>query len=275
MKNSKELIHLKAEIEALKKDVARLSPSLRVLLKTRGYELYKKNRHEEPIVPPPEFMDSYYELMGKYSFRLLLRDVIKYKNGFRIDDITKYAVRDVVAEYCSQLLSMGILEQQNDRFLLKRKHVKSFGPTLEWYIAEHLHREYQTEVMWGVSFKRPRVGGDYDVIAKIAWRLLYIEVKSSPPKQIYQSEISAFCERVGDLAPEMAIFFMDTELRMKDKIVPMFEDELIARGKACPVVRLHRELFHIENRIFIVNAKGSVLNNIRRILRWYFLYNNK
>lgn len=273
MKDDDELIHLRTEIEALKKDVARLAPSLPVLLKTRGYELYKENRHDKPILPSQEHLDCFYRLMGRYSFRLFLRDVIKNKKGFALENITRYATVTVKADYCSALVSMGLLEKGAGSFTLKNALVRSFGPTLEWYVAELLRREYHTEVMWGVSFKRPRVGGDYDVIAKLAWRLLYVESKSSPPKQIYQSEISAFLERVEDLAPEIAIFFMDTELRMKDKIVPMFNDELLARGKHYSATRLHRELFHIDSRIFIMNAKGSVQDNIRRVLRWYFLYN--
>ena len=70
------------------------------------------------------------------------------------------------------------------------------------------------------------MGGDYDLIAKVDGSILYMEIKSSPPKQIYQNEISAFFDRVADLSPEISIFFVDTELRMKDKIVLMFEEEL-------------------------------------------------
>ena len=96
-------------------------------------------------------------------------------------------------------------------------------------LCEIFRREFAAEAAWGVKFKRPRVGGDYDVIAKIDGSILYMEVKSSPPKQIYNSEIAAFLDRTSDLSPEISVFFMDTELRMKDKIVPMFEEELRKR----------------------------------------------
>jgi hypothetical protein len=64
---------------------------------------------------------------------------------------------------------------------------------------------------------------------------------------------------------------MDTELRMKDKIVPMFEAELARRGKReLEVERLEKELFHIGGRIYIINAKDSIFGNIRNVLIRYF-----
>jgi hypothetical protein len=134
-----------------------------------------------------------------------------------------------------------------------------------------LKRELSFESVWGVKFKRPSVGGDYDVLAKFNGSVLYIEVKSSPPKQVYPTEISAFLGRVSDLMPEVAIFFMDTELRMKDKIVPLFEAELAKKYVAPPeVARMEKELFQIDNRIFIINAKDNIVSNIERVLDRYF-----
>jgi len=125
--------------------------------------------------------------------------------------------------------------------------------------------------LWGVKFRRPKVGGDYDVIAKFEGSLFYVEVKSSPPKQIYDSEIAAFLDRVADLAPAIAVFLMDTELRMKDKLVPMFEEELARRfPDPPPVLRVERELFQISDRIFIVNAKESILGNLERVFGEYY-----
>jgi hypothetical protein len=109
------------------------------------------------------------------------------------------------------------------------------------------------------------------VIAKFDGSLLYIEVKSSPPKQIYDSEIAAFLDRVEDLAPAVAVFLMDTELRMKDKLVPMFEKELHRRYDKPPkVLRMERELFQFSDRIFIVNAKESIIQNMEKVMSWHF-----
>ena len=98
-----------------------------------------------------------------------------------------------------------------------------------------------------------------------------MEIKSSPPKQIYRNEISAFFDRVSDLHPEISVFFMDTELRMKDKIVPMFEEELGKRYADHPkAVRMEKELFQILNKMFIINAKDSITANIEKVLVQYF-----
>jgi hypothetical protein len=132
-------------------------------------------------------------------------------------------------------------------------------------------REFASDAVWGVKFKRPNVGGDYDVIAKFDGSLIYIEVKSSPPKQIFDSEIAAFFDRAEDLAPAVSVFFMDTELRMKDKLVPMFEKELCRRHDRPPkVLRMERELFHVGDRMFIVNAKESIIRNMENVMRWHF-----
>ena len=134
-----------------------------------------------------------------------------------------------------------------------------------------LKREFCFESIWGVKFKRPCIGGDYDVLGRFNGSVLYIEVKSSPPKQIYAAEVSAFVDRVLDLSPEIAIFFMDTELRMKDKIVPMFEQELAKKYALPPAVtRIEKELFQIESRIFIINAKDSIQRNLEKVLYSYF-----
>ncbi len=147
----------------------------------------------------------------------------------------------------------------------------SFGETLEWFVAEIFRVEFMTEAIWGIRFKRPLVGGDYDLIAKVDGSILYMEIKSSPPKQIYQNEISAFFDRVYDLSAEISIFFMDTELRMKDKIVPMFEEELKKRyTESLKILRIEKELFHLWDRIFIINAKDSIVANIEKVLSWYF-----
>jgi hypothetical protein len=141
-------------------------------------------------------------------------------------------------------------------------------------LAEIFEREFAAEAVWGIRFKRPRVGGDYDLISKVDGSILYMEIKSSPPKQIYQAEISAFFDRVFDLLPDISIFFVDTELRMKDKIVTMFDEELKKRYAEPPkVIRMEKELFHISDRIFIVNAKDSITANIEKVLSRYFRRN--
>jgi len=262
-----ELASLRREVRRLRSELNRLTPSLEVLLKRRGFKVYKKEPSIDLLLPADEFRDRYYSLLHKYSFRLFLRDLIQHQQSFTPEQVTRYSTLRTVKTYIAALVKAGMVEQYAGGFRLAAAPIVSFGPTLEWYVAELLHREFGAEVLWGVKFRRPNVGGDYDVIAKLDGKLLYLEVKSSPPKQIYDSEVAAFLERVDDLAPETAVFLMDTELRMKDKLVPMFEQALAKRSDdPPPVMRVERELFSIEDRIFIVNAKESILQNISDVV---------
>jgi hypothetical protein len=270
-KHSNETENLREEIKRLRKSLSELTPSLDVLLKRRGFKIFKKEPSEDLLLPEEKHIRSYYEMMKKYSFRLFLREIIKHQNFFRLEDVTRYATSEVTKDYLEYMINICLVERLSNNFRLSIRPIKSFGETLEWFIAEIFKVEFAAEAIWGIRFKRPKVGGDYDLIAKVDGSILYMEIKSSPPKQIYQNEISAFFDRISDLRPEISIFFMDTELRMKDKIVPMFEEELEKKYENPPhVLRMEKELFHIWDRIFIMNAKDSIIANIEKILSWYF-----
>lgn len=266
-----ELSYLRTEVKRLRAALNRRSPDLEGLLEQRGFTIYKKEPTDDLLVPADERLAGYYRMLHKYSFRLFLRDVIRHSKGFTLEDVSRYATPPVTREYIDYLLSIGLIRGTAPAYELARDPVTSFGATLEWYIAEVLRREFRSEALWGVKFKRPKVGGDYDVIARFDCSLLYVEVKSSPPKQVYDSEISAFLDRVSDLAPAIAVFLMDTELRMKDKLVPMFDRELGRRCKKPPPVRrMEQELFQFRDRIFIVNAKGGLVRNLEKAMQWYY-----
>ncbi|MCL5022291.1 MAG: hypothetical protein M1497_02800 [Nitrospirae bacterium] len=283
-----EILSLKTEIGRLRKALSGLTASLPVLLRRRGFRIYKKEPSDDLLLPAKRYIDEYYRFLHRYSFRLFLRDVIKRQSGFAVGDVTRYATQGVTEEYVAFLRRIGLAGKRGGEggsYRLKKKPVKSFGPTLEWFLSEVFKREFGAEAIWGIKFKRPAVGGDYDLIAKMDGSLLYMEIKSSPPRQIYANEISAFLDRILDLAPEIAVFFIDTELRMKDKIVPMFEEELgkrppgafsscagrgVSSGRSSPIERIEKELFQAENKIFIINAKGSIVNNVEKVLSSYF-----
>jgi len=263
--------YLRDEIKRLRKSLSELTPSLEVLLKRRGFRIYRKEPSEDLLLPEKEFLKSYFEMMKKYSFRLFLREVIKHQEFFKLENVTKYATQEVTKDYVEYMIETGLVKKLPDGFRLTIGPVKSFGETLEWFVSETFKVEFAAEAIWGIRFKRPKVGGDYDLIAKLDGKILYMEIKSSPPKQIYQKEITAFFDRLSDFLPEIGIFFVDTELRMKDKIVPMFEEEVKARyGTALKIIRMEKELFQIDDKIFIINAKDSIASNLEKVLSWYF-----
>jgi len=270
-KTFEELAYLREEVKRLRASLNLLTPRIDILLKRRGFRVYKKELLEDRLIPSKKYLQSYFQMLHKYSFRLFLRDVIKHQRLFTLEQVTRYATPGVTKEYLDYLVSIKLLKKMTNTYTLTKGPVKSFGVTLEWYISEVFKREFGSEAIWGVKFKRPEVGGDYDVIAKFDGALIYMEVKSSPPKQIYDSEIAAFLNRVDDLSPEIAVFFMDTELRMKDKIVPMFEAELARRHSSPPgVTRMERELFQIQNRVFVINAKEDIVRNLEKVLYQYY-----
>ena len=262
---------LREEIKRLRASLSELTPPLEVLLKRRGFRIYKKEPADDLLLPKERHIDNYYDMLKRYSFRLFVREVIKHQKFFTLQQVTRYATSAVTEEYVQYLKNIGLLKEVAEGFKLSLGRIKSFGETLEWFIAEIFKREFMAEAIWGIRFKRPQVGGDYDLIAKVDGSILYVEVKSSPPKQIYQSEISAFFDRVADLLPEISVFFVDTELRMKDKIVLMFGEELEKRHQKPPkIIRIEKELFQIRDKMFIINAKDSIPSNIEKVLSWYF-----
>ena len=281
----REIQSLKKKIRSLTKEVECIKaasledPSpVEKMLKARGIEVFRKNSTDRLFFPPdlsPFYKIRFYKMMKKYSFRIVLRDIIKYQDGFRIQDLTHYCSPEAVQGYCDQLDKMGaIMENGRGRYRTRVAPLYSFGPTLEWFIAEVFKREFASPAIYGVSVKGTPSGGDYDVIASWNQRLVYVEVKSSPPKGVEQSEISSFFSRTEDILAEIAVLFNDTQLRMKDKLVVMFEEELGKRyGResqtVSPVERLVEELFHVGNRIFIVNSKKDVVENLRYCLQTY------
>jgi hypothetical protein len=262
---------LREEIKRLRKSLSELTPSLEVLLKRRGFRIFKQEPSDDLLLPGKEHVPGFYEMLKKYSFRLFLREVIKHQQFFKLEQVTRYATSEVTEDYVAYMKGIGLLANVSGGFMLVPGPIKSFGETLEWFVAQIFKEEFGAEAIWGIKSKRPNVGGDYDLIAKVDGSILYMEIKSSPPKQIHRNEITAFFDRVVDLHPEISIFFVDTELRMKDKIVLMFEDELRGRYANPPeIIRMEKELFQIWHKTFIINAKDSISNNIEQVLSWYY-----
>jgi hypothetical protein len=280
----KKVQYLSKEIESIKTISLEDSSSVETMLRMRGIKLFRKNPTDRLFFPPdllPFHKTRFYEMMKKYSFRLVLRDMIKYQDRFHIQDLTHYCSSKVVQGYCDLLCEMGmIVKSGKGGYRTRVSPLHSFGPTLEWFIAEVFKREFASPAIYGVSLKKTPSGGDYDVITSWNRRLVYVEVKSSPPKGVESSEVSTFFSRIEDLLPEVAILFNDTQLRMKDKLVVMFEEELERRygGESktlYPVERLIEELFHVQHRIFIINSKKDVVENFQICLKHYLQYGAK
>ena len=280
----REVERLKGELEALRQELISLRKNLPVdvpiknLLKERGLKAFRQNPSEKLLLPPdisPRMKTRFYELLKRYSFRLFLRDMTKKSEGFRSGDLVRYVSPEVAEQYIQFLLSTGSIEEKDrGTFRIRNSSITSFGPTLEWFVAEMFKREFASPAIYGVHFKNTRSGGDFDVIARWGRRLVYVEVKSSPPRGIEINEVSTFFSRIDDLIPDVAVFFNDTQLRMKDKLVVLFQEELENRYgpqayETHPVTRLVDELFHIHDHIFIVNSRKDAIHNFGTCLNHF------
>ena len=274
-----EVRRLRAEINARKGREPRKILELRGALKRRGLELFRQNPTRHLLFPahfPAPRKDRFYELFQKYSFRLFLREILIHKGRFRVADVVRFSNVETGTRYLRALMDLELVEPvARHGYRLRHPPPPSLGPTLEWFLAEVLRREFFCPVFYGLRCKGTQSGGDYDVVALVEGWLAYIEVKSSPPKNIEGGEIQAFLTRLQDLLPQMAFFFVDTELRLRDKIIPLFETELYARGlfpqRDYPAVeKIGDEIFLIPPRIYVLNSKRSIAKNIAACFRHSF-----
>jgi hypothetical protein len=267
------LAAIQGELGEIKKWL--MGGEVKAMLVRRGLQCLSANPNEYLAFPPDwdqSFEDEIYDLLKKYSFRLFFRDVIKKKDSFTTQDLVKYATHECVEKYLDFLLSRKIaVKTKKGAYRLKSSKVSSFGYMLEWFVSKIFEREFYSSTLWGVKLKDTTAGGDYDVIASVEGNLTYIEVKSSPPKHVEEKEVATFLERVEELNPHLAIFLEDTQLRMKDKIVPFFEEIGKQKGTFFTIKRLTGELFTVNGKIFIVNSHPDLVNNLGLCLKYNFL----
>jgi len=282
------LRHLQEQFRKLSADVRSLQDGrpqelseLRGMLRRRGLDPYRENPVHHLLFPPTfsqEEKERFYDLFKRYSFRLFLREVLNRKGGFRVSEVVRYSSPETGRKYLHSLIDLGLVKPLKGRvYCLRPLSPASLGPTLEWFMAEILRREFACPALYGLRCKGTRFGGDYDVLASLEGRLLYMEVKSSPPKNIEGDEVHEFVSRLEDLIPHVALFFVDTELRLKDKIVPFFEAEQSAQrgwgqGPGLAVQRIADEIFFAPPRVYILSSKGSIIKNIAACLKHHFTF---
>jgi hypothetical protein len=142
---------------------------------------------------------------------------------------------------------------------------RSFGGALEWWIARALRERLALDVAVGVKSGAPGVGGDLDVVAGGEGKLLYLELKSSPPKHIAPAEVEAFLRRVAAVRPDLALFVVDTALRLSDKLLPAFADALRRAGRAPSAPRrVIRETWALTPHLYVANARQDLVENVCR-----------
>jgi hypothetical protein len=207
------------------------------------------------------------ELLGHYAFRLFLRGAIQKPEGFLPVETTHYVALEQSTEYAEALVALGLAETGSQcRYRLKYP-ARSFGGTLEWYVGRELARRLAFDVATGIKLHVSGLGGDLDVVASAEGKLVYLELKSSPPRNLAAKEITAFCDRLNLLRPDLSLFVVDTALRLSDKVLPMFLEEFQKRGYAISgKKRIAAQLWALTPRIYLVNGSRDLMMNIGKAI---------
>jgi Holliday junction resolvase-like predicted endonuclease len=169
-----------------------------------------------------------------------------------------------MAEDC---VALGLAERRpGGRYRLLTR-ARSFGGTLEWWVARELSTRLGLDVASGVRSGARGIGGDLDLIAAVEGKVVYVELKSGPPKHLTDAEIDAFLRRLRALRPDLALFVMDTALRLSDKVLPMLEKALLRPGSS-PFTprRIVRDTWALTPHLYLVSAKENLIENARRAI---------
>jgi len=273
---------LRRQIDQLHQEQQACRRPVEVSLQQRGLPVLSQGERGQLLLPHNATAvqrKSFYGCMQRYSFRLFLRDLIRFPQGDSIASLTRYCSQKTARSYLAYLSRMGVVYIYPDKsYRLVQNHISSFGPTLEWYVNEIFQREFLAPSIYNVRLEHTRYGGDYDVISVLAELLLYVEVKSSPPRGVERSAVLAFMNRLQDLQPNMSVFLVDTELRMRDKMVPLFEEALGQEDRNDEdrrVVRLVNEIFHIRHSIYLINSRKGIYSNLRLCVRDFLQWERK
>ncbi|BDG10743.1 hypothetical protein [Anaeromyxobacter paludicola] len=209
----------------------------------------------------PELAAAMADRLRHYAFRLFLRGAILRPGGFAPTEPTRYLAERPARAQAEDLVRLGLAERlDGGRYRLVRP-CRTFGGTLEWWLGRELRERLAFEVETGVRLGAPGVGGDLDVVGAAEGRLLYLEAKSSPPKHLTDGEVIAFLARVEAVRPDLALFAMDTALRLADKVVPMFAAAL---GGAVRPRRLVRQVYALGPHLYLLNAREDLVDNLCR-----------
>ncbi len=223
-------------------------------------------------------ISEFYQLEQRYSVRLLLHDLLAHPDGLPLKKLLHYCSENSARGILNNLISLGLVAREGNDYRFQFAPVLRTGDLAELFTGMLLIEEFQLPVLCNVSLGGNSSGGDFDILANWMQKLLYVEVKSAPPKGIHNSTVAAFLDRIVSLVPDIAIFLNDTHLRVKDKIVLMFEEELIRlQGigslENMPIQRVSEQIFQLNHYIYIMNSRRDLKMNFAVVFNDYLRYN--
>jgi hypothetical protein len=237
--------------------------------------LFRRGLHPEndPVkLPLPQPMtdslaDEFSEWLRHYSFRLFLRGAIQRSAGFLPSETTRYLDKAQSGYYAEVLVDLGLAEKISRNHYRLKWQARNFGSTLEWFVGRELGQKFGFDVATGIKLHVRGGRGDLDVVAAAEGKMIYIELKSSPPKNLTASEMGAFCDRLDLLRPDVALFVVDTALRLSDKVVPMLLEEFKLRSYSLQKpARVGAQLWALAPHIYAVNGSRDLMANIMKAI---------
>jgi hypothetical protein len=268
-------------------------------LRQRGFVIAARGDYTQTIAPAdmqpsrilssgacmPDWDDNFYRSMSKISQRKMFRFMLAHPEGVSEVDISNELRQEVTTIHKRVLYlgKAGIIRDCDKNRLYLSQEIDNFGPTYERYVKSVFEREFRWSAEWGIKLQDFK-DGDFDVLATIASTLCYVEFKTSRPEDINDRQLRSFLQRSQDLAPEIAVLLLDTEDPL-DKPLKQLENILtviMRKEKAEPSWKPAKPFF-IEptrfagvyfgwRRIFVTNAKPSVVHNLRLCLKLYWTW---
>lgn len=228
--------------------------------------LVRRGLHPRPVAPDLPFAaeldaaraERLSELLSHYAFRLFLRGVILAGGPLRPAEATRYLAAPQAERMAAELVTLGLAAPAGPGRLRLVHPAANFGGTLEWWVGRELARRLHAEVVTGIRSGAAGVGGDLDVVIALEGKLVYVELKSSPPKHVSREELRAFVARVRALRPHLAVLAVDTALRLRDKVLP----DLARLFPGAAPVRLQRENYRVVPHVYAVNARQDLIENL-------------
>lgn len=243
-------------------------------LRQRGFtvcqaEPFEKTIHKHIDKGWPR--DEFNRHFTSYSYRIFLRDLISIRDHIHPDSFGLFIEREGVEKYLELSERLSLIERiKSGGYRFSLPDVTDIGDTFEYFVAQTL-TDMDYDTAWGVKFEGISSGGDFDVIGLAAGKLFYIETKTSPPKHVEGGEIANFLERIISLRPDFGVLLNDTHLRMKDKLVPLIEEEVEKRtGSNASMERLDREIFSLQGKVFVTNTKRDIGVNLKICFQDFF-----
>jgi hypothetical protein len=262
-------------VDALERRLAVAEPSVATMLRQRGWQISSFSPRDRLLLPRRRDLasiDSYFEDLRHYYFRRLLQEAAELR-VIGPEAQQKLEARwggRAVAQTFSRLTTYELLSRAADTWVLTAPRNRTFGETLEWFVAQVFTREFAAPAAWGVSVRQIRRGGDFDVVAVVSGRLGYVECKGSPPYNVSAEALARFLDRAHQLASDFAILLLDTTLRIERNIIDNLQS-MLTRDPETGQNILHATAGVYEARgarpLFVVTSRRSLIVNLRWCLR--------